>query len=50
MAIRSWLDFLRSDVREWYQDQFSLENYKGSSDILHVWNDMNEASLRMLDT
>uniref|UniRef100_A0A8C0GGN8 Uncharacterized protein n=1 Tax=Chelonoidis abingdonii TaxID=106734 RepID=A0A8C0GGN8_CHEAB len=32
-------------VREWYADQFAFKSYKGSTDILFVWNDMNEPSV-----
>ena len=38
----SWLDFLRPEAREYWIEQLALDSYKGSTDILHVWNDMNE--------
>lgn len=38
----SWLDFLRPEAREYWIEQLTLDNYKGSTEILHVWNDMNE--------
>ncbi|XP_027673962.2 neutral alpha-glucosidase C isoform X1 [Chelonia mydas] len=41
----SYLDFTNPEVREWYADQFSFKSYKGSTDILFVWNDMNEPSV-----
>uniref|UniRef100_A0A8C3P4W0 Glucosidase alpha, neutral C n=1 Tax=Chrysemys picta bellii TaxID=8478 RepID=A0A8C3P4W0_CHRPI len=41
----SYLDFTNPDVREWYADQFAFKSYKGSTDILFVWNDMNEPSV-----
>nr|XP_006130414.1 neutral alpha-glucosidase C isoform X1 [Pelodiscus sinensis]XP_025044103.1 neutral alpha-glucosidase C isoform X1 [Pelodiscus sinensis] len=41
----SYLDFTSPEVREWYADQFAFRSYKGSTDILFVWNDMNEPSV-----
>ncbi|XP_024053221.1 neutral alpha-glucosidase C isoform X2 [Terrapene carolina triunguis] len=41
----SYLDFTNPEVREWYADQFAFKSYKGSTDILFVWNDMNEPSV-----
>uniref|UniRef100_A0A3P9M1K9 Glucosidase, alpha n=1 Tax=Oryzias latipes TaxID=8090 RepID=A0A3P9M1K9_ORYLA len=34
-----------SRTRAWYSRCFSLENYKGSTPSLFVWNDMNEPSV-----
>ncbi|XP_054826887.1 neutral alpha-glucosidase C isoform X2 [Eublepharis macularius] len=44
-GLSSYLDFTSPDVREWYADQFAFKNYKDSSEILFVWNDMNEPSV-----
>eukprot|EP01113_Clastostelium_recurvatum_P019242 TRINITY_DN2271_c0_g1_i2.p1 TRINITY_DN2271_c0_g1~~TRINITY_DN2271_c0_g1_i2.p1 ORF type:complete len:965 (-),score=270.56 TRINITY_DN2271_c0_g1_i2:59-2953(-) len=41
----SYLDFTNPDVRKWWGDKLSLSSYKGSTDILYVWNDMNEPSV-----
>lgn len=41
----SYLDFLRQDVRQYWSDQFSLSSYGGSTQHLHIWNDMNEPSV-----
>jgi mannosyl-oligosaccharide alpha-1,3-glucosidase len=41
----SYLDFTSPVVRNWWSDQFLLENYKGSTDRLYTWNDMNEPSV-----
>ncbi|XP_019374617.1 PREDICTED: neutral alpha-glucosidase C isoform X1 [Gavialis gangeticus] len=40
-----YLDFTNPEVREWYADLFAFQTYKGSTDILFVWNDMNEPSV-----
>ncbi|MEE6519075.1 hypothetical protein FKM82_030542, partial [Ascaphus truei] len=40
-----YLDFSSRAVRDWYSAQFALDTYKGSSDVLFVWNDMNEPSV-----
>ncbi|KAM9066669.1 neutral alpha-glucosidase C [Sarcophilus harrisii] len=41
----SYLDFTNPRVREWYSSLFAFSEYEGSSDILFVWNDMNEPSV-----
>ncbi|KAM4664518.1 neutral alpha-glucosidase C [Discoglossus pictus] len=41
----SYLDFTNPAVRDWYASQFALDKYKGSTDVLFVWNDMNEPSV-----
>ncbi|KFV86324.1 Neutral alpha-glucosidase C, partial [Struthio camelus australis] len=40
-----YLDFTSPEVRKWYADQFAFKSYKGSTNILFVWNDMNEPSV-----
>ncbi|XP_034968102.2 neutral alpha-glucosidase C isoform X2 [Zootoca vivipara] len=44
-GLSSYLDFTSPEVREWYADQFAFSAYKGSSEILFAWNDMNEPSV-----
>ncbi|KAJ9455681.1 Neutral alpha-glucosidase AB [Diplonema papillatum] len=41
----SWLDFLNPEVRQWYAGLFSFEKYKGSTESLFAWIDMNEPSV-----
>ncbi|KAG8560570.1 hypothetical protein GDO81_015038 [Engystomops pustulosus] len=41
----SYLDFTNPAVREWYSTQFSFDKYKNSTDVLFIWNDMNEPSV-----
>ncbi|CAL9019390.1 unnamed protein product [Prunus brigantina] len=41
----SYLDVLRPEVRSWWAEKFSLENYVGSTPSLYIWNDMNEPSV-----
>uniref|UniRef100_F7FUK3 Glucosidase alpha, neutral C n=1 Tax=Ornithorhynchus anatinus TaxID=9258 RepID=F7FUK3_ORNAN len=41
----SYLDFTNPEVRKWYADQFAFSTYKGSTDVLFAWNDMNEPSV-----
>ena len=38
----TYLDVVSEKVRNWWAGKFSLQNYKGSTTDLHVWNDMNE--------
>ncbi|TQE01683.1 hypothetical protein C1H46_012747 [Malus baccata] len=41
----SYLDMLRPDIRSWWAEKFSYENYVGSTPSLYIWNDMNEPSV-----
>uniref|UniRef100_A0A8C4NAD8 Glucosidase, alpha; neutral C n=1 Tax=Eptatretus burgeri TaxID=7764 RepID=A0A8C4NAD8_EPTBU len=41
----SYLDFSNPSVRHWYADKFSYSKYKGSTEFLFSWNDMNEPSV-----
>jgi len=40
-----WPDFTRPDVRDWWADLFAFDKYEGSTEILFIWNDMNEPSV-----
>ncbi|XP_048830317.1 neutral alpha-glucosidase C isoform X1 [Brienomyrus brachyistius] len=40
-----YLDFSSSTVRTWYSCLFALEKYKGSTENMFIWNDMNEPSV-----
>ncbi|KAI4583115.1 hypothetical protein MJG53_008328 [Ovis ammon polii x Ovis aries] len=44
-GLSSYLDFTNPKVREWYSSLFAFSVYQGSTDILYVWNDMNEPSV-----
>eukprot|EP01064_Diplonema_japonicum_P001555 TRINITY_DN11026_c0_g1_i1.p1 TRINITY_DN11026_c0_g1~~TRINITY_DN11026_c0_g1_i1.p1 ORF type:complete len:852 (+),score=114.53 TRINITY_DN11026_c0_g1_i1:222-2777(+) len=41
----SWVDFLNPAAREWYAGLFYFDKYKGSTEDLHTWIDMNEPSV-----
>ncbi|KAK9162356.1 hypothetical protein Syun_003258 [Stephania yunnanensis] len=41
----SYLDVLNPEIRSWWADKFSLQNYAGSTPSLYIWNDMNEPSV-----
>lgn len=41
----SYLDFTDANVRQWWAEQFKYSNYKGSTEYLFTWNDMNEPSV-----
>jgi alpha 1,3-glucosidase len=41
----SYPDILSPDIRSWWADMFSIENYVGSTPSLYIWNDMNEPSV-----
>ena len=36
---------LNPEVVDWWATQFHLDKYKGSTENLYVWNDMNEPSV-----
>jgi len=41
----SYPDFTNARVREWWAHQFHYSSYKGSTETLYTWNDMNEPSV-----
>lgn len=41
----SWLDFLKPEIQAWWASQFALDKYKGTTNSLYIWNDMNEPSV-----
>ena len=41
----SYLDFTSATVRDFWSDQFAVSSYKGSTEDLFTWNDMNEPSV-----
>ncbi|KAJ7945128.1 Alpha-glucosidase [Quillaja saponaria] len=41
----SYLDMLNPEIRSWWAEKFSLQNYVGSTPSLYIWNDMNEPSV-----
>ncbi|XP_035239759.1 neutral alpha-glucosidase C isoform X1 [Anguilla anguilla] len=40
-----YVDFSNPKTRAWYSSLFALDKYKGSTQFLFVWNDMNEPSV-----
>ncbi|KAJ1391509.1 Glycosyl hydrolase, all-beta [Sesbania bispinosa] len=41
----SYADTLNREIRSWWADKFSYQNYVGSTPSLYIWNDMNEPSV-----
>lgn len=41
----SWLDFTNPEISSWWADQFALDKYKGTTESMFIWNDMNEPSV-----
>ncbi|OQR69905.1 neutral alpha-glucosidase AB-like [Tropilaelaps mercedesae] len=41
----SYLDFFNPEVRDYWASKFALDQYKGSTEQLFTWNDMNEPSV-----
>lgn len=40
-----WLDYFNPAASEYWSSQFLLENFKGATESLWIWNDMNEPSV-----
>ncbi|XP_061756153.1 neutral alpha-glucosidase AB isoform X2 [Nerophis ophidion] len=38
-------DFSREDMRAWWASMFAYDQYEGSMENMHSWNDMNEPSV-----
>lgn len=41
----SYIDMVNPEIRSWWGDKFSYNNYVGSTSSLYIWNDMNEPSV-----
>ncbi|CAG8595880.1 3011_t:CDS:10, partial [Gigaspora margarita] len=41
----SWVDFTNPSAQEWLIKKFAFDQYKGSTEYLFTWNDMNEPSV-----
>lgn len=41
----SYLDLLDPRVQDYYKKLYSFDNFKGTTEIVHIWNDMNEPSV-----
>jgi alpha 1,3-glucosidase len=41
----SYVDMLNPEIRSWWADKFSYNDYVGSTPTLYTWNDMNEPSV-----
>lgn len=41
----SYPDFTNPQMRAWWANMFSYDNYEGSNSNLYIWNDMNEPSV-----
>ncbi|KAG8224893.1 hypothetical protein J437_LFUL004634 [Ladona fulva] len=41
----SYLDFYDDKVMDYYSNRYLFNNYVGSTEDLHIWNDMNEPSV-----
>ncbi|XP_027329668.1 probable glucan 1,3-alpha-glucosidase [Abrus precatorius] len=41
----SYPDTLNPEIRSWWAEKFSYQNYVGSTPSLYIWNDMNEPSV-----
>ncbi|XP_041071221.1 neutral alpha-glucosidase C-like isoform X4 [Carcharodon carcharias] len=44
-GVSAYLDFTNPIVRNWYANKHRLDQYEDSTDILFMWNDMNEPTV-----
>ncbi|CAJ0582620.1 unnamed protein product, partial [Mesorhabditis spiculigera] len=40
-----YVDFTNPEARKWWAEKFAYDKYPGTSDNVHIWNDMNEPSV-----
>ncbi|KAG1472197.1 hypothetical protein G6F56_001684 [Rhizopus delemar] len=41
----SWIDFAHNASYNWWKEKFAFDQYKGTRENVHLWNDMNEPSV-----
>ncbi|WOH07061.1 hypothetical protein DCAR_0626490 [Daucus carota subsp. sativus] len=41
----SYIDMVNPEIRSWWGEKFSYQEYVGSTPSLYIWNDMNEPSV-----
>ncbi|KAJ3123851.1 hypothetical protein HK098_001596 [Nowakowskiella sp. JEL0407] len=41
----NWLDYTDPKARKYWADRFALDQYKGTTKNVYIWNDMNEPSV-----
>lgn len=44
-GLSSWIDFFDPEARRYYSGLYSFDRFNGSTEILHIWNDMNEPAV-----
>ncbi|KAI9594653.1 neutral alpha-glucosidase AB [Syncephalis fuscata] len=40
-----WIDYLNPQAQQWWIEKFQFDQYKYTTEFLHIWNDMNEPSV-----
>ncbi|CAJ0939196.1 unnamed protein product, partial [Mesorhabditis belari] len=40
-----YIDFTNPEARKWWSEKFALDKYEGTTEDVHIWNDMNEPSV-----
>ncbi|CEI89646.1 Putative Alpha 1,3-glucosidase [Rhizopus microsporus] len=41
----SWIDFAHNESYQWWKSKFAFDQFKGTRENVHIWNDMNEPSV-----
>lgn len=44
-GISSWIDYFNPEARAYYAGLFAFDRFNGSTEIMHIWNDMNEPAV-----
>jgi len=44
-----WADFTNPEVRDWYGSFYQFENFPDTTEIVYIWNDMNEPAVFDVD-
>lgn len=41
----SWIDFFDPEARDYWASLFAYDKFEGTTNIVHIWNDMNEPAV-----
>lgn len=44
-GLSSWIDFLKEDASAYYASLYGMDNFTDATDIVQIWNDMNEPAV-----
>ena len=41
----SWIDYLNEGAQKFWSSLYGYDKFKGTNNLFHIWNDMNEPSV-----